>query len=254
MNAPHLDVASIGPLSAAFALAVAAAAGLLRGFTGFGFALLAVPALTLVFRPAEVVPCVLLMQLLAGMQLVPATIRHVDWASAGPMLAAAVVVTPLGTKLLSAVSADAMRAGIGLLLLVTVPVLWRNPSRLGRPGLPVRLAVGVASGLLNGSTAMSGPPVIAYFLATAEARVARASMLAYFLLLSIAGVASSVHGGLVERETVLHAAFLVPPLVAGTWLGHRWFDLASDEAHRRTALVVLAITAVAALARVLLGD
>lgn len=251
--APLPQDGAIGLLPAAFAIAVAGAAGLLRGFTGFGFALLAVPALTLVFPPSEVVPCVLLMQLLAGMQLVPSTIRWVDWGSAGPMLAAAVAVTPLGTKLLSSVSGDAIRAGIGLLLLVTVPVLWRTPSRLSRPGLPVRLAVGVASGLLNGATAMSGPPVIAYFLATAEARVARASMLAYFLLLSMAGVASSAAGGLVERGTLLHAAVLVPPLVAGTWLGHRWFEIASDQTHRRIALVVLAIVAVAALARVVAG-
>ncbi|MFM7734643.1 MAG: sulfite exporter TauE/SafE family protein [Alphaproteobacteria bacterium] len=252
MNVSTLD-AAVGPWAAAYAIGVAAAAGLLRGFTGFGFALLAVPALTLVFPPAEVVPCVLLMQLFAGVQLVRATIRWVDWTSAGPMLAAAVLVTPLGTKLLTLVSADATRAGIGLLLLVTVPVLWRSPARLPRPSLPVRLAVGVASGLLNGATAMSGPPVIAYFLATAEARVARASMLAYFLLLSLAGVASSTASGLVARSTLLHALVLVPPLVAGTWLGHRWFELASDETHRRIALVVLAIVAIAALARVVAG-
>jgi len=245
-------LSEFGWARAAFALAVAAAAGLLRGFTGFGFALLAVPALTLVFQPAEVVPCVLLMQLVAGMQLVRSTRHHVDWHSVAPMLAAAVAVTPLGTGLLRIASADTMRATIGLLLMVTVPALWRRSERLRRPGVGVRIAVGIASGLLNGSTAMSGPPVIAYFLATTEARIARASMLTYFLLLSSAGVASSTASGLMSTHTVLQAVLLVPPLVAGTALGHRWFESASEETHRHIALVVLAIVAIVAIARVFL--
>jgi uncharacterized membrane protein YfcA len=238
--------------TAAGALGTAALAGVLRGFTGFGFALAAVPALTLVADPVDVVPCVMLLQVVAGVQLLPGTWHQTDWRSVGPLLASGLVVTPLGTLLLADVPADPMRAAIGAIVLLAVVLLGAGFETRREPPLAARLAIGAVSGLLNGSTAMAGPPVIVYFLAIRRtAAASRASLLTYFFVLSLGGAASVVAAGLVSTRTLLVTALMLPALALGNALGDRWFDRASPELYRRIALAVLAVLALLAIARAL---
>jgi len=245
---PALTAASV-----AGALGVAALAGALRGFTGFGFALAAVPALTLIADPVDVVPCVMLLQVIAGAQLLPRTWHAVDWRALLPLLAAALLATPLGTGLLADVPADPMRAAIGATVLAGVLLLGAGIRIRREPSLVALLAIGAVSGLLNGSTAMAGPPVIVYFLATERSAAAsRASLLMYFFILSVAGTAAVVAADLVTTRTLVVAALMFPALVAGNALGDRWFDRASADVYRRIALVVLAVLAVLSIARAFL--
>lgn len=244
--------AALTPATAAVVLGAAALAGLLRGFSGFGFALAAVPALTIVLDPADVVPCVILLQVVAGAQLLPATWHAVDWASLGPLLAAALLATPLGTAILATAPADAMRAAIGLVLLTAVVLLGRGVRLARRPPLGLRISIGAVSGLLNGGTAMAGPPVIVYFLAAADSvEVGRASLLMYFFVLSIAGTLSAAAAGLVTSRTLWLAALMLPALLAGNALGHRLFARTSAGLYRRIVLATLAVIALVALARAL---
>lgn len=244
--------ASLTVWSVAGALATATVAGVLRGFTGFGFALAAVPALTLVATPIEVVPCVMLLQVVAGVQLLGRTWHAVDWAAIRPLLVAALVATPFGTVLLDEVPADPMRALIGVAVLAAVLALGSGARVTREPTLTARLAIGALSGLLNGSTAMAGPPVILYFLATQRsAASSRASLLTYFFALSVAGAASVIVAGMVTWRTLLLAALMFPALTLGNALGDRLFARAPGAAYRRIATAALALLAVLSIARAL---
>ena len=66
-----------------FALAVAAVllAGFLRGFTGFGAALIVVPALSAIYSPTVAVPIAFLSGLPSVFQLLPTVIRHGNCSS-----------------------------------------------------------------------------------------------------------------------------------------------------------------------------
>lgn len=248
MRASGLDGAAL-----AFAFAVVLAAGFLRGFTGFGFALMAVPALALVLEPAAAVPAALVLQTLAGVQLLPKVWRHVDWRSMRPLLAGAAVGAPFGIYVLSQVPAAAMRAAIGVAVLAAVYVLWRGARLKAQPPAGVTLAVGLASGVLNGATAMGGPPVIALYLALPSGvAVGRASLLVFFFFGSLAAVALAALAGLIRVETLVFVALMIPAMTAGNLLGDRLFDLAGAAHYRRVALVVLLATGTLALARAFL--
>lgn len=240
--------------TAAGAFATAAVAGVLRGFTGFGFALAAVPALTLVATPVEVVPCVMVLQVVAGLQLLGRTWRDVDWSAVRPLLIAALIATPLGTSALDGLPADPMRAVIGLVVLGAVAVLVAGVRLRREPGMIARLGIGALSGLLNGSTAMAGPPVILYFLATERsAASSRASLLSYFFVLSVAGSVSVAAAGLVTWRTLVLAALMFPALTIGNALGDRMFNRAPGEIYRRVAIAVLLVLALLSITRALAG-
>jgi len=59
--------------------------------------------------------------------------------------------------------------------------------------------------------------------------------------------------GLIDREVLTWAAFSVPVLIVGTWLGTWGFQRAHPRHHRMTALVVLSILSVVLIARSLSG-
>jgi uncharacterized membrane protein YfcA len=206
--------------------------------------------LTLVATPVEVVPCVMVLQVVAGIQLLGRTWHDVDWTAVRPLLVAALLATPLGTAALDGIPADPMRALIGVIVLAAVAVLGAGVRLHREPRLATRLGIGALSGLLNGSTAMAGPPVILYFLATRRsAASSRASLLTYFFVLSVAGAVSVAVAGLVTGRTLVLALLMFPALTIGNALGDRLFARAPGGLHRRVAIVVLVALAALSIAR-----
>jgi uncharacterized protein len=247
-------VASLGVPGTGFVLLVAFAAGVLRGYTGFGFALAAVPTLSLILRPADIVPAVTVIALLGGLQLVFKVRRKADWPSTWLLLAGALAGLPLGIAMLRHLPADLMRAFIGLVVLGAVLLLWRGAITARTPSRGMRLGLGVLSGLLNGSTSMGGPPVIVFFLASpAGAAAGRASLLIYFFFLSLVTLGGAAVGGLVTLRVGFLSLLMLPAMSLGNAMGDRLFDKSSADTYRRVALAVLAVVALMAVARAVYG-
>jgi uncharacterized membrane protein YfcA len=241
---------SLGPWGTGFVLLVAFGAGILRGYTGFGFALAAVPALTLIIDPADMVPVVTLITLVGGLQLVIQVWRQADWSSVWLLLAGAALGLPFGVAMLRDLPADLMRVFIGLVVLIAVLLLWRGFTFNSAPSKARRLVLGMLSGLLNGSTSMGGPPVIIFFLASpGGAAVGRASLLVYFFLLSWVTLGAAAVGGLVTIHVLLLAVLLLPAMSLGNWVGAHLFTKSTASTYRRVALIVLAGVAAVAIAR-----
>jgi uncharacterized membrane protein YfcA len=237
-----------------FAALVVFSAGFLRGFTGFGFALAAVPALTLFADPRDVVPATVIIQVLAGFQLSSSFLRAVDWRSLRLLLAGAMLGTPAGIYLLAALPANVLRGFIGTIVIVALVLLSRGFRFKATPRLATRLGIGAISGLLNGGTAMGGPPVIIYFLASpAGVAVGRASLLAYFFFLSLGNAAMIAIAGLLNWRIVILSALMLPMMFLGNALGNRWFDKASARTYERVAFLFLLAVALVAVARGVAG-
>lgn len=237
-----------------FAAVVVFAAGFLRGFTGFGFALAAVPALTLFIDPQDIVPAAVIVQMLAGFQLSASFLRTVEWRSLALLLAGAMIGTPAGIYLLAVLPANVIRGFIGAIVLLAVFFLWRGFKMRAEPSRTTRAGIGALSGFLNGGTAMGGPPVIIYFLASpAGVAVGRASLLAYFFFLSLGNTAMIGMAGMMSWRVVMLALLMWPAMALGNGLGHRWFGKASDAHYRRVALLFLLAIALAAVGRALVG-
>jgi uncharacterized protein len=237
-----------------FTTVVVFAAGFLRGFTGFGFGLSAVPALTLFLEPREIVPVTVILAAVVGLQLLRRVWSQADWPSVKLLVAGAAAGTPFGAWLLTALPADAMRAVIGGVCIVAVLLLSRGYQLRTVPGRPARFGLGAASGLINGATAMGGPPVIVYFLAhPSGVAVGRASLLVFFFFSSTLGIGVQAAAGLVTTRVLILALLMFPVMALGNGLGDRWFSKAGDRHYRRVALTFLLGIAIAAVARALIG-
>ena len=128
--------------------------------------------------------------------------------------------------------------------------LWRGYALARTPGTVATFATGALSGILNGSTAVGGPPVIVfYFASPAGATVGRASIIAYFLGTDAVGAGMATVGGLVDLDALIRFAWFLPAMLVGASLGNRRFLGADPETFRRAALVLLMALALAGLVR-----
>lgn len=229
-------------------------AAIVRGYSGFGFSLLAITALSLIYRPAEVIPAVFLLEITASLHLLPSIWREVHWRSLGFLMAGAVIGTPAGVHALAHFPEAPMTLALALFVLAATALLWRGFTLRSMPNAPATLAVGTATGLANGAFGMGGPPVVLFYFASPAGHAAgRASLIAYFLFTDIIGLAFLAREGLVTRQSGLMALAFLPALAAGIWLGARSFRTADPGRFRQVVLIILALLALITAAKALLA-
>jgi uncharacterized protein len=228
--------------------AVACIAGMVRGFAGFGAAMMMTPVFSALYGPAIGVALCLFLEIVVAVPLVPAVMRLVDWRRIGLMLLAAAAAVPVGNVVLTLSEPEPMRWAISVIVLSAVAVLASGWRYSGKPRTAVTLAAGAGSGFLNGLSGMAGPPIAFYYLAGDETvtRV-RANLTTYFVFVDVAAIITFAARGLVEGDTIVLGLCLAPAVIVGGVLGGRLFPLASEQFYRRLALVLLVGVAIGAL-------
>lgn len=234
------------PIMAACALVVFLA-GMVRGYGGFGFSMISVAGMSLVLDPINLVPAVVLLEVVASGLLVYGIWRQVDWKALGWLSVGMAVATPAGGYLLGAVPAAPMTIAIAAAIMVLAALMRRGFALKRRPGAVATVGTGVLSGLLNGGGAIGGPPVVLFFFSSpAGAAISRASLIAYFLGTDIIAAGVFTGMGIMTREALMLAAMMLAPTTAGVLCGARMFQGASEAVFRRHVLsVLIALSAVA---------
>ena len=232
-------------LTVLLAAAIACLASLAQALTGFGFALVLVPLLSLLYDPKLVVLASLTLGMACKAPLLAQAWRQVQLARIAPLTLAAVAGTFAGTRLLLAASSPVLQLGIGLLVVVLAAAMLTKPSRpLRREGL-ASLLVGLVSGVLTGSTSMGGPPVVLLGVKQNwEKESFRANLLAFFALTSLSSLLSLWEAGALGEELLLLDAVLLPAVLVGVIAGSSLFKAIPAERFR--LLVVLLVVATGA--------
>ncbi|MCR9072308.1 MAG: sulfite exporter TauE/SafE family protein [Alphaproteobacteria bacterium] len=231
-------------------VAACAVAGVVRGFTGFGFPLIVVTSTSLVVAPAEIVPIALLLDIQAGVRMLPSVRYDVDRRGVSLLTLGAIPAIPLGAWLLASLDPESMRLAIGVMVLIAVLVIARG-YRMTRPPAPPLLAgTGVAAGLLSGSMGMPGPPVILLYLSSPlPVATLRATSVAFFLVTDIVALAALLWFGLIDASVGWRALVLVPVVELSVLAGRRLYGV-TDPAHvKRAAMALLTVLAVIAIAK-----
>lgn len=252
MHTPPLPV-----LSLAASLAIVFAAGMVRGFAGFGFSALSVAGLALLVSPAKVVPAIFVLEVLASLSLLRSAARDIDWHWLSWLIAGNLLCLPLGIVLLAWLPETPLRLLIGALLLLAAGLLRAGASLALAPSAGVRLGVGMASGFVNGVAAIGGIAV-AVMLSTAQIAptVMRATLIALFLFTDLYALACSAVVSfataapidLLGTDTLRWALWLAPAMLAGIWVGQRSFvGVAPAQFRRRVLNLLMLIAAISVL-------
>jgi hypothetical protein len=230
--------------------AIVFAGHLVKGVSGFGSALFAVPLLLLIHNVKFVTPMFLLFDLASGVILVSSNWRAINRRLVLLMLSGMLVGSGVGTWALLSVSHEILKRVLGILVVgwALAMLLQQEPNRfllerpLGRTMAPVS---GFLGGALGAMFSVNGPPIIIYLSHVLEEKDAfRATLYGIFLVDACYKVAlfsaSRLLDGDVIRFALLMAPFLIAGVIAGSWL-QRSLD---EELFGRIVVGILAVTGV----------
>jgi uncharacterized protein len=237
-------------LSALAVLTVAAlVGGLVRGFTGFGFAMVFVPIATIAVGPKAAAALIWFMDIPFAWPLAAASFRRVAWRELLPLLAGAIVAAPLGVWIL--VNADPLTARwiVAIAILCGVTALATGWRYRGSPGTPLSLGVGGLAGTASGLAQLGGMPIAIFWLAAQknDARQTRDNLNGFFAVLPIFTGVIYWWTGVLNWASVMQALPLLVPYGLGLLAGALLFPIASEQTFRRLAYAVIFMAALLAV-------
>ncbi len=232
----------------ALAAAVAVLSGLVRGFSGFGSALIYIPLVSAIYEPRIGVITLLLIDFVCGTPFAFREARRCNWPQLLPVAIGAILCIPLGAMALQYADPIWLRWAMAALIALLLAVLASGWRYRVTPRLPVSLGVGAVSGLGAGAVQIAAPAVLIYWLGgTSSAVVIRANMMVYFILLEIVSIGTYWTRGLLTSDTVILSLLLGPLFIVAMAAGALMFRASAEETYRRVAYLITAVSAILAL-------
>lgn len=224
------------------------AAGVVRGFAGFGTAMVYLPVAGAVLGPFEALTTLIVKDLTAPLIHVPRALRDGHPPDVLRLGAGAVLALPVGVFVLSRVDPDVFRYGVSLVALALLAILISGLRYRGPMTPPLVFGTGTLGGFLGGAVGLPGPPVILLYMAsTLPASAIRANTTLYLLLADVLLlVAFWLNGFLVASALALGASMILPYLL-GNWLGAALFHPGYERIYRRVAYAIIALSAITGL-------
>lgn len=242
-----MTFASIDP-SYLLIVAAAALAGVSRGFSGFGGALIFMPLASALVGPTVAVPTFLVCDALMAAPLVPNAMRKANWEDVRPILAGACLGLPVGNWYLTHTDPEVVRWTISVSIIIALAVLASGWRWRVFPGISTRMSIGGLSGLLAGLASIGGPPVIIYWLSTSkDVAQMRNNLLAFFACTTALALLLFIWRGLLTADVLWLVAMCAPGYGMGIWLGNRLFPYASQDTYRKIAYGLVGLSALTSL-------
>ncbi len=224
------------------------AAGLVRGFSGFGTALIFVPVANIFLDPKQVIVVIALTGIASNAVILPRAWRQGSRGEVGFLVLAAVLTVPLGLWVLDLLDPATIRwiiASVAGGMLAALIAGWRYKGAVNSPTI---LAIGAAAGIVGGMTGLTGPVVILFYLAgQAVAQSVRANTILFLAALDVVLIANLVWQGAVTLHLLLLALVLAVPYAITTLIGQRLFDPAYEKLYRGVAYGVIALAVLSGL-------
>jgi len=234
----------MSPWVAVYAMASVFGAAVARGYSGFGFSLLAITALSLALPLSEIIPTVFMMEVAASLSLMPGIWRDVHWKALGLLWLGCVIGTPLGVWVLASMPPAPMKIALAVAVLGVVILFSSGYVRKSTPSAAETVATGGVAGFLNGAIGIVAPPVVVFFFnSPAGVAIGRASLIAFFIGTDSTGLGFLAREGLVTLEGFYRFLLFLPMLLIGQWLGARSFKRAKPEEFRSWVLRLLSVLA-----------
>ncbi len=223
-------------------------AGIVRGFSGFGTAMIYLPFAAQVVPPLWAIITLMVRDVLGPIPLVRPAWRIAQKRDLFLLLAGSVLLIPVGLSLLDTISPETYRYIVSGIALTLVICLVCGLRYTGQVSPPVTLLVGAMSGFSGGLGGVPGPPAILFYMASSlPVQIVRANMLLFlfftdFLFIGIVGI----RGDLVLTPIIIGALMALPNAI-GNLAGAAIFNPDKAALYRTVAYVIVAGAAIIGL-------
>lgn len=224
-----------------------AAGGVLKGATGAGAPILAVPALAAFFDVRFAVVVMLIPNIATNTWQALRFREHLpDRGFMLPLLAGGVLGVTLGTFALKAFSSDTLSLAVAFAVLLYIAIRLARPHWQLQMGLARWLALpaGIAAGALQGAAGLSAPVSITFLNALKLRRETFvAAISAFFATFTAVQIVAVAANGLLGPVDLLYSAFALLPVSLAMPAGAALAKRASPATLDRVILAILGVIA-----------
>ncbi len=222
--------------------------GLVRGFSGFGTAMVYLPFAGSQVSPIWALTSLVIMDLIAPITLVPKTLKDTYLPDIYKLSLGALITCPFGVMVLVLLEPDIFRYAVSLLTFLLLILLILGLRYQGRLTSPVIVGTGGLGGFLSGTVGLPGPPVIMLYLAsTLPPKTIRANIFIYLILADILLLAIFGFRDLMDLEAVILGGLVIVPYLTALWIGSFFFDSEKEKQYRNIAYLIIFLSALIGL-------
>ncbi|MBN1637447.1 MAG: sulfite exporter TauE/SafE family protein [Ignavibacteriales bacterium] len=220
-------------------------ASFIQSLTGFGFAIISIPVLTIFLPVKHAIPLGALCGFVVNFALFLELRKNIKFSELKDVFIGAIIGVPLGVFFLSKASPELIKISLGIILLSFViykALLKSNSIKIN----PIYAYVsGFFSGLLGGAFNTSGPPIILYYSMKNYDKVfKKAQITGYFIVLSFFIVSIHFLTGLTTENVFWDFVRSIPVVVLGIIVGSFFFSRIRTEIYDKIILIILFLLAI----------
>ena len=245
-----LDSIDLGLIEFTFFCSVILFASIVRGFSGFGFSASSVSLLSFILPAKEIVPIILLLEIIASFLMIPSIWKKINWKFVVYLLLGVALGTPYGVYLLSKLEQNITHFIISATVLVFAGLLLSGYKNKKLNLNISKFFVGTVAGIVNGFGTLAGLPIALYFLIiAAEPAVIRASLAALFFFTDFYALILAYFNNILKFEVLYRTLALIFIVPIGVSIGTKFFKESSKESYKKYVLYFLIIISIFGLIR-----
>jgi len=215
-------------------------ASFIKSITGFGFALVLVPLLNLIFSPKISVPFDIILAGILNIILLIQCYRNIEINKITYLLIGSIIGLPFGAYILSNFDEKLLTIFISLITIILSILLSINKNIIFRENRSTLIGIGFISGGMGSSTGMSGPPIILLGLAQKwDKEKFRSNLIGYFTFINILTILIYMNIGIFTSFIIQLAIIEFPIILLGIFIGNRLKKKVSQKLFHKIALILV---------------
>ena len=223
-------------------------AGLVRGFSGFGTAMVFLPIASQYLNPFEAIASLAIMEFFGTFAVIRKSWSDADKVDLARLVVGMVIVTPFALLLLAKAGAEFYRYSVSILSLFLLVLIGLGVRYKGDLNPFVIFSVGGLGGLTGGLTGIPGPPVILLYVASSHPiSVIRANNLLFLYFFDVCVVLIFALSGVLTLEIFLLGSILAIPNFLGNFIGAKLFNPHKTNQYRMLAYIIIGAAAISGL-------
>lgn len=232
-----------------FAVLALIFAGFVKGATGFGLPLLAVPALANILGPKMAIIMMSIPTLLVGASMAAQTRAWEITGQLGPLrwlIATLLAGTIIGANLLATLDTSVIAIVVGITAMgFTIIAIMGQSLDVRDHAERAAPIFGAIAGILNGATNISGPLIAIYLRCLQlDKRTFVAAINLLFTITGVVQIASYIQLGLYTTESLLLSLGACVPIFIGVGIGMRANFLMGQRLFDRAVLLLIFVSGV----------
>lgn len=218
-------------------------AHVVQGVIGFGSMMVALPLLSFFVPVKEMIPALLVVNLLQPAWFVCRERRRIDLARARFMLLFGFLGMPLGYAVFRLLPAEAMKLLIGFFLIAVCGLKLSGLETRWEVPKPLYALLNFLGGAAQGSMTQGGPFFVIYAAKTLPDKTEfRATLSLVWTVLNLLLVSAHAAAGGIHMDMAVLTLLAVPGVALGTYFGNILHDRIPEAPFRKLVFIILILS------------